>query len=84
MSGVWFLQSGRAGKGLVNCYWHPTSTQHAAAMVDPSLINYELTEALLVHSVQQQQGPTALLRVCLACERQPVLSCLSKACKIRK
>jgi hypothetical protein len=34
-------------------------------MVDPSLINYELIEALLVHivSVQQQNGPTALLKV---------------------
>mgnify|MGYP001807603540 CR=1 FL=1 len=34
-------------------------------IVDPSLINYELIEALLVHivSVQQHQGPTALLKV---------------------
>jgi hypothetical protein len=34
-------------------------------VVDPSLINYELIESLLVHivTVQQQQGPAGLLKV---------------------
>jgi hypothetical protein len=35
------------------------------SVVDPSLINYDLIEALLVHVVAAQvaQGPTALLKV---------------------
>jgi hypothetical protein len=34
-------------------------------VVDPSMINYDLIESLLVHivAVQQQQGPTGLLKV---------------------
>jgi hypothetical protein len=34
-------------------------------VVDPSLINYELIESLLVHivTVQQHQGPAGLLKV---------------------
>lgn len=42
-------------------------------IIDPSVINYDLIESLLVHivTVQQQQGPTGLLKVgARGCDRR--------------
>ncbi len=52
------------GEGLLGS-GYSTQTAKSLAVVDQSLLNFELLEALVVHVLQQerQNGPGALLRV---------------------